>query len=203
MTEEFLRDAEQQLQTLDPQLGALIRAQPLQPRPRRTDYFSSLCRSIVGQQVSVKAAAAIFGRLRAATGLMPARVLAIDDVQTKEIGLSKQKTAYIKDLAGHFLADPAVYDHLERQDDDQVIRELTAVKGIGIWTAQMFLMFTLARPDVFAPDDVGLQRAMLRLYDWETLPPKRELEAAALRWRPFRTVASLHLWQSLDNAPAP
>lgn len=82
-----------------------------------------------------------------------------------------------------------------------MVAELTVVKGVGVWTAQMFLMFTLDRPDVFAPDDVGLQRAMLLLYGWEVLPPKKALVAHAERWQPYRTVASLHLWHSLDNTP--
>jgi len=104
-------------------------------------------------------------------------------------------------LAQHFVANPRVYDHLDQLSDDEVIAELTAIKGIGVWTAQMFLMFTLLRPDVFAPDDIGLQRAMKLLYGWEAIPPKRELEAFAERWRPYRTVASWHLWESLNNTP--
>ncbi len=86
--------------------------------------------------------------------------------------------------------------------DDDVIAELTAVKGIGTWTAQMFLMFSLNRIDIFAPDDAGLQRAMMQLYKWDTLPPKKVLVVIAEKWQPYRTIACMHLWHSLDNAPA-
>ena len=200
-TESALKLAETALIKLDPVLGRLIKSQVLLPRSPRTDYFTSLCRSIVGQQVSVAAADAIFGRLQATTGLKPEAVMKLSDGQIKAIGLSRQKASYIRDLASHFHDNPNVYNHLDQQDDDSIIAELTDVKGIGTWTAQMFLMFTLARPDVFAPDDVGLQKAMLTLYGWKTLPPKQELEKAAEKWRPYRTMASWHLWQSLENKP--
>jgi len=201
MDADFISRAEEALQRADPVLGKLISSQTLEPRPLRTDYFSSLCRSIIGQQVSVAAASAIFARFTDITNLQPQRVATLSPEEVKTIGLSKQKTGYIHDLAQHFISDPDVYNHLSQQNDEQIIKELTAVKGIGVWTAQMFLMFTLARPDVFAPDDVGLQHGMQRLYGWETLPPKKELAAIAEIWQPFRSIASLHLWQSLDNQP--
>lgn len=189
------------MQRLDPQLGALIEFQkPLFHAPR-TDYFFSLCRTITGQQVSLASAVAIFDRLEAVTQLNPKKVAALTEEQAKAIGLSRQKMAYMHDLAEHFIANPKVYDHLERLSDEQAIEELTAIKGIGPWTAQMFLIFSLTRLDVFAPDDAGLQRAMLRLYGWETLPPRADLAAHAERWRPYRTVASWHLWHSLHNTP--
>jgi DNA-3-methyladenine glycosylase II len=203
MTEAFVKEAERALSKLDPALGKLIRSQTLRDRTSRGNYFASLCRSIIGQQVSVAAATAIYNRFEEQTELKPSRVVSLNEAEAKTIGLSRQKTSYLKDLAGHFVEDPAVYNHLETQSDEQVIAELTAVKGIGVWTAQMFLMFTLDRPDVFAPDDVGLQRAMQRLYDWETLPSKKVLIAHAERWQPYRSVASLHLWQLLDNVPLP
>ena len=169
-----------------------------EPRP---DYFYSLARAIVGQQVSVAAAAAIFGRLNEATGLVPERILALGDEELREIGLSRQKTGYIKDLAEKFAENPEVYMRLDRLPDDEVVHELTAVRGVGVWTAQMFLMFTLVRLDVFAPDDVGLQRAMKVLYGWDEVPQRKVLEATAEGWRPYRTVAAWHLWESLHNEP--
>lgn len=193
---------EKELRRLDPVIGELIdRHGPLFRQPR-TDYFAALVRSIVGQQISVKAAASIFGRLEARTELDPHKVAALDEAACKAIGLSGSKARYLKDLAEHFVADAAVFNHLESLNDDAVIAELTKVKGIGVWTAQMFLMFTLGRLDVFAPDDVGLQRAMMRLYGWAELPSRTELTAFAERWRPYRTIAAWHLWHSLDNAPA-
>jgi DNA-3-methyladenine glycosylase II len=199
--EHKIAEAEAELPKLDARLGELIELQkPLLHQPR-TNYFFSLCRSIVGQQVSVAAAATIFGRLEAATGLDPKKAVTLTEEQIKAIGLSRQKAGYIKDLAQHFVDNPDVYNHLGKLSDEEVIADLTAVKGIGVWTAQMFLMFTLVRLDVFAPDDVGIQRAMMRLYGWKSQPKKDKLEKTAERWRPYRTVACWHLWQSLDNTP--
>lgn len=202
MTEDHIRMAEAALIKADPFLGSLIEVQRLSVAEPRTDYFASLARSIISQQVSVAAAATIARRFAEQTNMEAAHAAALTDEQVKLIGLSKQKASYIRDLARHFTENPAIYDHLETLSDDEVIAELTAVKGIGAWTAQMFLMFTLGRPDIFAPDDVGLQRAMIRLYNWDTLPSKKELIAAAEKWQPYRTVACLHLWHSLDNVPA-
>lgn len=197
----YLQIAHTSLTDADPILGELIKKQTLEPRSRRSDYFASLCRSIIGQQVSVAAAAAIYARLEAATGLLPTTVASLPPETTRAIGLSRQKAGYLQDLARHFADNPNIYNHLEKQSDEQVITELTIVKGIGEWTAQMFLMFTLARPDVFAPDDIGLQRAMMQLYHWSTLPSRKERIQIAECWRPYRTIVCLHLWQSLDNDP--
>lgn len=199
--DKFAR-AEIELQRLDPILGAVIQAQAPLNRLREGTYFGNLTRSIISQQVSVAAAAAIYGRFEAATGLNPHIVTALTIEELRALGLSRGKAGYIHDLAQHFVADAAVFDHLDTLTNDQVIAELTKVKGIGVWTAQMFLMFTLGRLDVFAPDDGGLQRAVAKLYGLEAVPPKAELIAIADKWRPYRTVASWHLWHSLDNAPA-
>lgn len=201
MTEDTIRIAEATLMQADPLLGKLVSAQKLVLSEPRGDYFASLARSIICQQVSVAAARTIAGRFEEKTSYDPARAAALDEEAIRAIGLSRQKAGYIRDLAQHFVTNPSIYNHLETLSDDKVIAELTAVKGIGAWTAQMFLMFTLARPDVFAPDDAGLQRAMLKLYSWDTLPAKKELIAQAEKWQPYRTVACLHLWHSLDNAP--
>jgi DNA-3-methyladenine glycosylase II len=202
MTEETVKNAEITLQNADPLLGALISSQSITLPVPRTNYFASLTRSIIGQQVSVAAARAIAARFEERTKFDPVTTVSLTDEDIKAIGLSRQKASYIKDLAQHFTTNPTIYNHLETQPDDMVIAELTAVKGIGVWTAQMFLIFTLSRPDVFAPDDVGLQRAVIQLYKWESLPPKKKLMSTADRWRPYRTVACLHLWHSLSNNPS-
>jgi DNA-3-methyladenine glycosylase II len=200
-TEKEIARAERELAKKDPKLGALIELQrPLVHKPR-TNYFFSLTRSIIGQQVSVAAAATIFARLEAANDIDPVKIAKLSEEQIKAIGLSRQKAGYIKDLAQHFVDNPEVYNHLGQLSDEEVIADLTAVKGIGVWTAQMFLMFTLVRLDVFAPDDIGLQRAMKQLYGWKTVPSKEKLEKTAEQWRPYRTVACWHLWQSLRNTP--
>lgn len=194
-------DAEKVLIDQDPILGTLIRSQhTITLRPER-DYFEALASSIVSQQISVKAAASIFARFKGNTDLKPEQVALLDDEQTKAIGLSAQKTKYLKDLANHFVQDSAVFNHLDGLSDDEVIAELTRVKGIGVWTAQMFLIFTLHRPDVFAPDDRGLQLAIQKLYKFSKLPGRAELEEFATRWTPYRSTACLHLWRSLDNEP--
>ncbi len=202
MTDETVRAGEIALSAADPLLGAIIKKQKLVASEPRSDYFASLVRSIIGQQVSVAAARAIANRFEAQTDMKPDQVMALSDEDMRTIGLSKQKAGYIRDLSAHFVNDPTVYNHLEKLSDDEVIQELTEVKGIGVWTAQMFLMFTLGRQDVFAPDDGGLQRAIVRLYGWEALPHKKDLVVFSEKWRPYRTVACLHLWHSLDNKPA-
>lgn len=194
--------AETALAQLDPLMAELIAAHGSLNPIRRGTYFGNLTRSIVAQQISVAAARTILGRLTNATDLDPARILALSLENLRTLGLSRSKGGYIHDLAEHFVRDAAVFDHLERLSDDEVIVELIRIKGIGIWTAQMFLMFTLGRLDVFAPDDVGLQRAIQRAYGLGTVPPRAELNQFADRWRPYRTVAAWHLWHSLDNAPA-
>jgi DNA-3-methyladenine glycosylase II len=199
--DQTVKNAEDELIKLDPQLGELIKRQrPVIHHPR-TDYFVSLTRSIVGQQVSVAAALSMFNRLNDVSGLKPARVALMTDEELRSCGLSRQKAGYIKDLAQHFVNQPGIYSHFENQSDEQIIKELTEVKGIGEWTAQMFLMFTLSRPDVFAPDDIGLQRAMKQLYGWETVPARQELLKLTEKWKPYRTIASWHLWESLHNNP--
>ena len=199
--EQKIVEAEAKLPQLDTKLGQLVELQrPLIHKPR-TNYFFSLCRSIVGQQVSVAAATTIFARLEAATDIDPKKIATLSEEQIKSVGLSRQKAGYIKDLAQHFVDNPEVYNHLGQLSDEEVIADLTAVKGIGVWTAQMFLMFTLVRLDVFAPDDIGLQRAMKQLYGWKSTPGREKLEKTAAKWRPYRTVACWHLWQSLHNTP--
>ena len=194
-------DAELALGKLDPDMDALIRRNGTISREPRTDFFSSLCRSIISQQISVLAAAAILARFQDATDMDPARIAKLTQEQSREIGLSGQKYKYIHDLAEHFVRDSMVFDHLDTLTDDEVITELTKIKGIGVWTAQMFLMFTLVRPDIFAPDDRGLQLAIQRLYELPDVPPRSELEHIAAKWAPYRTIASWHLWHSLNNAP--
>jgi DNA-3-methyladenine glycosylase II len=182
-------------------MAELIQRNGPMSREPREDYFGALARSIIGQQISVKAAAKILERFQAATNMDPARTATLTEADAKVIGLSGQKYRYIRDLAEHFVRDSMVFNHLDTLSDEEVIVELTRVKGIGVWTAQMFLMFTLARPDVFAPDDRGLQLAIKQLYDLADVPPRSELEAIAAKWAPYRTTASWHLWGLLDNEP--
>lgn len=194
--------AEQELSKLDPIMASIIKQNGPIRRDSRSDYFASLASSIIGQQISVKAAAKILERFETITSMNPQVAATLTDEQSKTIGLSGQKRKYIQDLAEHFVRDSMVFDHLDTLRDEEVIIELTKVKGIGVWTAQMFLMFTLVRPDVFAPDDRGLQLAIQKHYSLLPTASRSELDAIALQWSPYRTVASWHLWQSLDNEPS-
>ncbi len=193
---------EKQLMALDADMARLIKSNGTLSHPARDDYFASLASSIIGQQISVKAAAKILERFTATTDMNPEAAASLTEEESKAIGLSGQKYNYIRDLAEHFVQDSMVFNHLDTLSDDEVISELTRIKGIGTWTAQMFLMFTLVRMDVFAPDDRGLQLAVQKLYDLQEVPPRSELVTIATKWSPYRTVASWHLWQSLENTPA-
>jgi DNA-3-methyladenine glycosylase II len=133
--------------------------------------------------------------------MKPERVLDLSEEEVKTIGLSRQKLSYLKDLSDHFVDDPKVYNHLNKLSDEEVIEELTAIKGIGVWSAQMFLIFTLVRLDVFAPDDVGLKRAIKQIYGYDEVPNRDRLIEMAETWKPYQTVACWHLWKSLKNAP--
>lgn len=170
--------------------------------PKRP-HFDALCRAIIGQQLSTKAAATIAMRFEAwadnAGGLRPDVVLNASLNELRTLGLSGQKTTYIVALAEAWKTEPAL-GSLEQLDDREVIHLLTAIKGIGEWTAQMFLLFTLRRPDVFAPRDLGIKKAMERLYGLSMASSDRELVAFSERWSPYRSLACRHLWQVLDSA---
>ncbi len=194
-------EAEQFLMAQDEVMAELIPLHAPLPTSVKTEYFEALCESIISQQLSVKASDTIFKRFFEMTDLKPARVQNLTDDESKVIGLSGQKRRYLADLAAHFVEDSAVFNHLDSLSDDDVIAELTQVKGIGVWTAQMFLLFTLGRPDIFAPDDRGLQLAIMRHYALSELPKRSELEAFAEQWAPYRSTASRYLWRSLNNAP--
>ena len=197
-----LSEAERYLCGVDSLLAPIIQANGHVSFSNSSDFFTALSESIISQQLSVKASDTIFRRFKEITKLDPKQALNLTETQQKEIGLSGQKARYIRDLAEHFVNDTAVFDHLDTLSDEGVIAELTKVKGIGTWTAQMFLMFTLNRPDVFAPDDLGLQNAIAKVYDLPARPTRAEALQRAEVWAPYRTTACLHLWHLLDNKPS-
>ncbi len=167
----------------------------------REPVFESLARSIVYQQLSGKVAAVIFSRLLEAAGspLTPAGILELDVESMRKLGLSGQKTLYLRELANHTHNGTVVFENLPGLDDQAVIGHLTQVKGIGVWTAQMFLMFTLRRMDILPTGDLGIRTAMQRAYGLEALPKPAEMERIAAPWSPYRTVASWYLWRYLDG----
>lgn len=164
------------------------------------DYFQELADSIVSQQLSGKAATTIFNRfldLLPDHQLTPQAVLKITDDKLRSVGLSRAKASYIKDLAAKVLDGTTELSHLQDLDDEKVIEELITVKGIGRWTAEMFLMFTLGRKDVFSAGDLGLMNAIKKLYGIEK-PTKEQLQELEKKWTPYRTTASRILWKSLE-----
>jgi DNA-3-methyladenine glycosylase II len=176
---------------------------PCTLRPRR-DHFVLLCRAIYSQQISATVAAILFGRFREMFPQQrptPQRVLDAlsgpDSPAIKGCGLSRQKRIYLMDLSKHFLSG-AIPRTLSRKSDDEVIEALTAVNGIGRWTAEMFLIFTLNRPDVLPVDDLGLQAAVKTAYGLKERPKKAELTQLAERWRPYRSIATWYLWRVSD-----
>jgi DNA-3-methyladenine glycosylase II len=173
---------------------------------RPADHYGALVRSIVGQQLSTKAARAIYTRLTDRFGgrtPTPSEVLADDpEALRAAAGLSRAKVGFLRSLAEHVLDGSLELDRLESLSDEEVIAELVAVQGLGVWSAHMFLMFHLQRPDVLAVGDLGIRRAMMISYGLPALPAPAEMEALAEPWRPYRTLACLYLWRSLDAVPA-
>lgn len=192
------------LRRADPVMSALIdRVGPLE-LTTEPDLWWSLVDAIVAQQLSVKAAATIAGRvaaLGAAGRPTPEEVMATDDEVLRAAGLSRAKARYVKDLATRWLDGSLRHAAIPAMSDDEVIAELTQVKGIGVWTAEMILIFTLARPDVLPVDDLGVRVAAQRAYGLAERPGRDELLRLGEPWRPWRTIASRYLWKSLHNTP--
>jgi DNA-3-methyladenine glycosylase II len=171
-------------------------------RGRPDDAYGSLVRTIVGQQLSTKAARTIYARLAALFGdrpPTPAELLAAGDEALREVGLSRQKIVYLRDLAAHVQSGELELHGLQELSDEDVAREITAVKGLGRWSADMFLIFHLRRPNVLPVGDLGIRRAVERAYALPGLPDEDTLRAISGPWRPHRTLASLYLWESLDT----
>ena len=162
--------------------------------------FSSLAEAIVYQQLNGKAAVTIFKRFTDLAGepLTPAAILELTDEQMRAVGLSKQKSSYLKDLAAKTAAGTLDFSRLHELPDEEVIQHLTQVKGVGVWTAHMFLMFSLRRPDVLPTGDYGVQMAMKKHYRKRKLPKPKDMEKIARAWTPYRSVACWYLWRSLD-----
>jgi DNA-3-methyladenine glycosylase II len=173
-------------------------------RGRPDDPYGVLVRSITGQQLSTKAAATIYGRLTELYGgrtPTPQEILATDPQQLRAVGLSNAKAAYLRDLAEHIVDGELPVDELAELPDAEVATLLMAVKGLGRWTVDMFLMFHLGRPDILPVGDLGIRKAVQTRYGLQELPKAAEIEQIAEAWRPHRTLASLYLWESLDNRP--
>ncbi|MDR2452444.1 MAG: DNA-3-methyladenine glycosylase [Candidatus Accumulibacter sp.] len=202
MIPRYWQRASRELANLDPVLSRLAEAHAGVSIASRGDPFTTLFRSIVGQQISVKAAESVWARVREALPApTPRAVLECPAERLRGCGLSARKVEYIVDLAGHFAGGRIHARRWPRMSDAEIIAELTAVRGIGVWTAEMFLIFNLLRPDVFPVDDIGLQKAVARHYFAGKRPSRSELALVGEAWRPWRTVATWYLWRSLDPVP--
>lgn len=203
-----LGEADEYLRRADPVLRKLIDDRgPIDPetdrRGSRPDAYEALARAIVGQQLSTKAAASIWAKLQEAFGgrtPTPAEALAADTELIRAAGLSTSKVAFLRDLAERVEDGDLDLERIAELPDEDVIAALIEVHGIGRWTAEMFLIFHLGRPDVVSTGDLGIRRAVQIAYGLEDLPAPAELERIAEAWRPQRTLACLYLWRSLDNA---
>lgn len=169
--------------------------------PKR-NYFRALLKAIVGQQLSIYAAEVINRRFMNYfnSNPLPENILNTPDTELRKLGLSNAKTKYVKDLSLHILEKKVIFRGLSKKDDLKIIEELTAVKGIGIWTVHMFLIFTLARPNILPVNDLGLRRAVMNVYNLRKLPDEKRIFEIAKKnnWSPYSSLASWYLWKSLE-----
>jgi DNA-3-methyladenine glycosylase II len=202
MTPEYWEKAKRTLSRRDPKLAKVIRSYCGEAMKLRGKGFQTLARAIVGQQISVKAADSIWRRLRkAVVRVTPQRVANSPYEVLRECGLSNAKVLYLHSLANHFSENAGKIRRWPRMEDDAIIAELTTIKGIGRWTAEMFLIFALGRPDVFPLDDLGLLKGIYRLYNGGEKFSKDEVLAVGEVWRPYRSVGTWYMWRVLDPVP--
>ncbi len=200
----YWRRARRHLLDADPVLGRVIKAIPGATLKPRSDPFYSLARSIVGQQISVKAAESVWNKIEARAApaaISPPSVAVLGEEALRGCGVTRQKAGYLASLAGHFLDDSLDVPGWRELDDEAVIAQLTLVKGIGRWTAEMFLIFHLLRPDVLPLADIGVQRAIGNQYNGGERLSDDQVVRLAQPWRPWRSVAVWYLWRSLDAIP--
>jgi DNA-3-methyladenine glycosylase II len=204
--DEGLRAAEKHLVEFDKKLSpVIISSGPCRLKPHK-DHYGELVGSIVGQQLSAAAAGTIWRRVLDLFGgkmPLPQQLIKIDDQKLRDVGLSWAKVRYVKDLAQHILDGRLDLEHISTMPNEQLIEQLTAVKGIGEWSAHMFMMFGLGRLDILPVGDLGVRKAMMNLYSLKELPDPALMVTIANKnhWHPYESVASWYLWQSLDNNP--
>jgi DNA-3-methyladenine glycosylase II len=189
------------LTTRDPRLAVVITAVGPYALRLQRDRFSMLVRSIISQQISTAAARSILTRLEQLTAPgkpSPEALARLSDAQLRSAGISPQKIAYLRDLTDKALRGEVALARIGRKSNDDIIAELTAVKGIGVWTAQMFLIFSLGRLDVFPHADLGVRAAIRHMHGLRELPDRRTCEAVGQQWQPYASVASWYCWRSLD-----
>jgi DNA-3-methyladenine glycosylase II len=195
-----MRKAINHLKKSDPILSVIIERVGACRMEFGPPEFGTLAETIVYQQLNGKAAVTIFKRFAALAGdpITPEGILKLTDAQLRSVGLSKQKSAYLKDMAQRAVRGELDFSRLPEMSDEEVIKHLTQVKGVGVWTAHMFLMFTLRRPNVLPTGDFGIQMAIKKHYKKRKMPKPEQMEKIAKAWEPYRSVACWYLWRSLD-----
>tara|TARA_Y100001970_G_C14121957_1_gene796802 strand:- start:773 stop:1381 length:609 start_codon:yes stop_codon:yes gene_type:complete len=186
----------------DSKMKKLVKDYGLPDFEPQDDYFKSLMRSIVFQQLSGKVAKIIYQRLTSllpSNKIIPSEVLTLTNEEMRQVGLSSQKINYIKNLANYFDTNLFNSNKVEKMSNEEISKELIQIKGIGQWTVDMFLMFTLNRPDVMPYSDLGIQKGMKTLFNLDKLPTKEKMEALSIKWRPYRTIACWYLWKIVDD----
>jgi DNA-3-methyladenine glycosylase II len=199
-----LAEAADHLAARDPKLANVISTYGKCLLRPHNDYYAELVTSIVGQQLSIKAAASIWQRVLSLSGGEPPSpqfLVGVSDEKLRAAGLSRAKALYVKDLAEHILDGRLDMDHIATLPNEEVIAQLTAVKGIGEWSAHMFMIFSLGRLDILPWGDLGIRKAAQNIYGLADLPDKAKLEriAAKNKWAPYQSVAAWYLWKSLEN----
>jgi len=188
-------------QSVDPILASVIPHIASITIEQSNDYFPDLVEAIINQQLSDKAAATIFGRFKTLFPkgkITPEKLLRIKDGHIRTVGTSWSKITYMKNIARAWLDGTITFDKHTTMTDEAIIQQLTKVKGVGAWTAEMFLMFTLGREDVFSYGDLGLRRAIQKLYKFKKEPTVKQMEKIVIKWKPYRTYAARILWKSLE-----
>jgi DNA-3-methyladenine glycosylase II len=203
---ENFQKAAEHLRLHDPVLSTVINTAPLPAYVPHTNYYQSLVESIISQQLSVKAAATILKRftdLFSAPFPDPEDILAMDIETLRRVGLSRQKAGYIKDLATKVLDGTVQFSHLDQLSNQDVINELVQIKGVGIWTVHMFLLFCMGRLDILPTGDLGIKNGMYKLYNLAEKPTPEDMLmiASSNHWHPYESVATWYIWHSLDNKP--
>lgn len=196
------------LKAHDPILGKVVDTVGYPTFSAHTNYYETLVGSIISQQLSVKAADTIEKRFVALFNgpsfPLPEAIISKDIEELRAVGLSRQKASYIQDLAAKVIDGSVRFEHLDKLSNDEIIKELTAVKGIGVWTVHMFLMFCMGRLDVLPTGDLGIRNGIQKLYNLPSVPTPTDIETVAKEhhWHPYESIASWYIWQSLNNAPS-
>jgi len=198
----FWQKAKKALSAKDKKLSKIIESYPNDFLFSKSDPFFTLARSIVGQQISVKAAQSVWDRLEIKIKkIKPEIILKTHSSTLKSVGLSRQKVKYLKNLANAFIEKKIKINLWDKMNDEEIVQDLIQIKGIGRWTAEMFLIFNLCRADIFPLDDIGMIRGLCKLYNIQYPTNRESVIKIGEKWKPYRSVATWYLWRSLDPIP--